>query len=152
MLLFEGSAYAQRSGLLLGITYTKSQARGLYVQRTLPGYSADGLLRRGDVLLRIADEDYRIYDINSGTALENAKIAIGQTKQAEVEVRRRYSNGSTDVLHFRVTFQPIEGIPADRRVRSMDGGTAVAEFSESDGSFFRGGNRASQAGSFFRGR
>jgi len=130
------SVYAQSSGLLLGIRYTKNSSRGLYVQSTMDGYSADGILRRGDVLLRIADENGRIFNINSGSAIEHAKATIGRNTQAEVEIRRRYQDGSTELRYYLVAFQPIGGIPAGQRPRGVYGDAAVATFSESDGSFF----------------
>jgi hypothetical protein len=130
------SVYAQSSGLLLGIRYTKNRSRGLYVQSTMDGYSADGILRRGDVLLRIADENGRIFNINSGSAIEYAKATIGRNTQAEVEIRRRYQDGSTELRYYLVVFQPIGGLPAGQRPRGVYGAAAVATFSESDGSFF----------------
>lgn len=146
-------ADAQSSGLLLGIRYTKPQGRGLYVQNTIEGYSADGQLRRGDTLLRIANEDREIFAINSGRQLENTKARIGRNTPADVEILRRYRGGASEKLYFRVVFQPVGGLPAGQRPRGVTGSASVATFSASDGSFFQPRRQSGGAsGSFFRGR
>lgn len=144
-------ANAQSSGLLLGIRYTKLQGRGLYVQNTLEGYSADGQLRRGDTLLRIANEAREIFSINSGRQLEETKARIGRNTPADVEILRRYQDGTSEKLYFRVVFQPVGGLPAGQRPRGVTGGGSVATFSASDGSFFEPRRQSGGAsGSFFR--
>lgn len=145
-------AQAQSSGLLLGIYYTKAQERGLFVQNTIDGYSADGQILKGDILVRIADERHRVFSINSGRDLEDTKARIGRNSPADVEVLRSYRDGSRETLYFRVVFQPVGGLPASARPRGVTGNAAVATISQSDGSFFEQGDDSGASGSFFRGR
>ncbi|MDA1016208.1 MAG: hypothetical protein O3A00_17350 [Planctomycetota bacterium] len=105
------TAFAQRSKMLLGIHCTQQRAPGLYVHSTIAGYSADGILRRGDVVLRTTNGD-RIYSTNTHYEIEEAKLAIGSSVPASIEVRRVNRFGNAEVLYFDVLFQPIGGVHA----------------------------------------
>ena len=141
------SASAQSSGMLLGVRVTEPQGPGLYVQSTIPGYSADGILRRGDIVLRATDGN-QIYRTDTLRQIEFAKTRIGAMVPAEVEVSRLIGNGRR-IEYFRVTFQPVGGVvrstTATGEVRTRSVGTPpgskkgdyTAEFEKSTGQLFK---------------
>jgi hypothetical protein len=62
--------------MLLGI-YTMPGQGGMQVTGLIPGYSAEGRLFRGDVLLRVAVSEHEVYRVRSLSERENAKTVIG---------------------------------------------------------------------------
>lgn len=144
---FTGFVSAQSSGMLLGIRATEPQGPGLYVQSTIPGYSADGVLRRGDLVLRVTD-GVRIFRTDTLRQIETAKTRIGAGTTAEVEVSRRNPNGRRTLKYFTVIFQPVGGVArsvgASGEVRTRSIGTPpgakkgdyTAEFEKSEGTLF----------------
>lgn len=96
-----------KSGLLLGI-YASPAHGGMRVSGLIPGYSAEGRLFPGDVLMRTTVDGYQIYNLRSSYEMENAKIAIGANQQAGVEIWRP----GVGMLYAWVEFTPIGGIGA----------------------------------------
>lgn len=92
------------SGLLLGI-YAYENWQGLRVTATMPGYSADGRLFAGDVLLRATTDGFNIYNIGTHWGIENAKDQIGPYTPAAIEFWRP----GVGLQYAWVTFQPIGG-------------------------------------------
>jgi hypothetical protein len=91
-----------KSGLLLGI-YASPEQGGMKVQQVIPGYSAQGRLFPGDVLMRATIDGAMIYSLRSLYEMENAKTAIGANQQAAVEIYRPGSG----YLYAWVEFTPI---------------------------------------------
>ena len=75
------------SGLLLGVYASPGQG-GMRVNSTIPGYSAQGRLFPGDVLLRATMDGWTMYNLRSHHEMENAKMAIGPGREAAVEIWR----------------------------------------------------------------
>src|SRR5262245_49626190 len=74
--------YSQvKSGMLLGI-YTSAGQGGMQVTSLIPGYSAQGRLQPGDVLLRVAVDESTMFRLRSLNELEDAKITIGPNREA----------------------------------------------------------------------
>jgi hypothetical protein len=94
---------APSSGLLLGV-YAYPNYQGLRVTDTMPGYSAQGRLFGGDVLLRVANGG-GVYSAKTPAALEFAKDQIGPYSQAALEVYRP----SVGTIYLWVDFQPVDG-------------------------------------------
>jgi hypothetical protein len=92
------------SGMLLGIYTTPAQG-GMQVVGLIPGYSAEGRLFRGDVLLRVAVSEHEVYRVRSLYELENAKTAIGPHREAAVELWRP----QVGLIYAWVEFTPIYG-------------------------------------------
>ncbi len=101
------------SGMMLGI-YAFNTWRGLYVVNTIPGFSAEGRLFRGDVLQRVTADGFHVYSARSLSALEFAKDQIGPNRMASLEVFRP----GVGLVYFWVEFVPI-GIAA--RAMTTDG-------------------------------
>ncbi|MCA9081415.1 MAG: hypothetical protein KDA58_12700 [Planctomycetaceae bacterium] len=101
-----------KSGLLLGIYATPGNG-GMRVSSTIPGYSAEGRLQPGDVLMRATVDGFTIYQLRSHFEMENTKTAIGPNREAAVEVWRP----GVGMLYAWVEFTPIAG-PAATAVRS----------------------------------
>lgn len=93
-----------KSGLLLGIYAVPSQG-GMRVTGIIPGYSAQGRLFPGDVLLRTTIDGVTMYRLRTHYEMENAKIAIGANQQAAVEFWRP----NVGLMYAWVEFTPIYG-------------------------------------------
>jgi len=101
----ETAASAQRypsSGTLLGV-YAFPTSSGMRVSGTLPGYSAHGRLRSGDVLRRVGTMTGDVYSVYTFSELERAKTLIGPNVWASLEVWRP----QTGLIYFWVEFRPI---------------------------------------------
>lgn len=92
------------SGLLLGI-YAYENWQGLRVTATMPGYSADGRLYSGDVLLRATTDGFNMYNIGTHWGIENAKDAIGPYTPAAIEFWRP----GVGLQYAWVEFMPVGG-------------------------------------------
>lgn len=92
------------SGMLLGIYTTPAQG-GMQVTSLIPGYSAQGRLFPGDVLLRVAVSEQEVYRVRSLQELESAKTVIGPNREAAVELWRP----NVGLLYAWVEFTPIYG-------------------------------------------
>ena len=105
VLFFTSAAnVAPASGLLLGI-YAYPNWQGLRVLNTIPGYSADGQLWRGDTLLRMTD-GMNMHSVKNIWQIERAKNRIGPHQQAALEI---FCPGF-DKLYYWVEFVPIGGV------------------------------------------
>jgi hypothetical protein len=93
-----------KSGLLLGI-YASPGSGGMRVSDTIPGYSAEGRLFPGDVLLRTTVDGVQIYRLRTHFEMENAKIAIGPNREAAVELWRP----GVGLIYAWVEFTPVGG-------------------------------------------
>lgn len=93
-----------KSGLLLGV-YANPGNGGMRVSDTIPGYSAEGRLFPGDVLLRTTVDGVSVYRLRSHYETENAKIAIGPNREAAVELWRP----GVGLIYAWVEFTPIGG-------------------------------------------
>ena len=93
-----------KSGLLLGI-YASPGSGGMRVSDTIPGYSAEGRLFPGDVLLRTTVDGFQIYRLRTHFEMENAKIAIGPNREAAVELWRP----GVGIIYAWVEFSPVGG-------------------------------------------
>src|SRR5690606_16365454 len=93
-----------RSGMLLGIYTTPAQG-GMRVSGLIPGYSAEGRLYPGDVLLRVAVDESQVYRVRSLYEMENAKMMIGPNREAALEIWRP----SQGLVYAWVEFTPIYG-------------------------------------------
>ncbi len=121
-----------KSGMLLGI-YTAPSQGGMLVTDLIPGYSAEGRLEPGDILLRVAVSENEVYRLRSRFELEHAKMAIGPDREAALEIWRP----SQGLMYAWVEFTPIYG-PAAAAVSAAPG-TNTAKFKlESE----KGGARA----------
>jgi hypothetical protein len=92
------------SGMLLGI-YAHSCGHGLQVTSTIPGYTAEGRLFKGDVLKRATVDGEVIYDLRSLYEMENAKMAIGPNREAAIEFYRP----GEGMMYAWVQFSPLYG-------------------------------------------
>jgi len=92
------------SGLLLGI-YAYENWQGLRVTSTMQGYSADGRLFGGDVLLRATTDGFNIYNIGTHWGIENAKDNIGPYTPAAIEFWRP----GVGLQYAWVEFMPVGG-------------------------------------------
>lgn len=101
-----------RSGMLMGI-YTSAGQGGMQVSGLIPGYSAQGRLQPGDVLLRVAVDENSVYRLRSLYELENAKLAIGPHREAALELWRP----QVGLMYAWIEFTPIYG-PASPAVVS----------------------------------
>lgn len=112
--------YSQvKSGMLMGI-YTLPGQGGMQVSGLIPGYSAQGRLQPGDVLLRVAVDENSMYRLRSLYELENAKIAIGPNREAALELWRP----QVGLMYAWVEFTPLYA-PASPAAASP---TAAAPF------------------------
>ncbi len=93
------------SGLMLGI-YAQSSVSGLRVNGTIPGYTAEGRLQRGDRLQRVTADGISIYPTRSIGQMEIAKDRIGPNRLAEIEVFRP----GVGLMSVWVEFVPL-GVP-----------------------------------------
>lgn len=100
------------SGLLLGV-YASPAHGGMRVNNTIPGYSAEGRLFPGDVLLRATIDGWTMFNLRSHYEMENAKMAIGAGREAAVEIWRP----GQGMIYAWVEFTPIYSSPA--MIRSM---------------------------------
>lgn len=92
------------SGMLLGV-YANTTPQGLEIQQTIPGYSAEGRLLPGDVLLQATAEGMPTFSIRSHDEIEHAKSQIGPYREAAIEFFRP----STGLMYAWVTFKPVGG-------------------------------------------
>lgn len=99
------TAQSTPSGMLLGV-YAFENFRGLRVTGTIPGYSAQGRLFRGDTLLRVSDGN-SIFSARSRYAFEMATDQIGPNRWAALEVWRP----GAGTIYFWVQFTPVGGGP-----------------------------------------
>jgi len=93
-----------KSGLLLGI-YASPGYGGMRVNSTIPGYSAEGRLQHGDVLLRATIDGVTMYRLRSTYEMENTKMAIGPNREAALEIWRP----GIGMIYAWVEFTPING-------------------------------------------
>ena len=93
-----------RSGMLLGI-YTSPAYGGMQVSSLIPGYSAEGRLYPGDVLLRVAVDQNQVYRVRSLYEMEDAKMMIGPNREAALEIWRP----NQGVIYAWVEFTPLYG-------------------------------------------
>lgn len=91
-----------KSGMLLGI-YAAPGSGGMRVSSTIPGYSAQGRLFPGDVLLRVTIDGLNVYRLRTTFEMENAKIAIGPNREAALEIWRP----SQGLMYAWVELTPI---------------------------------------------
>jgi hypothetical protein len=100
-------AQTPASGMLLGV-YVFENQYGLRVTGTIPGYSAEGRLFPGDVLMQATTDGQTMYSIRTRQEIEWAKDQIGPYTPAAIEVWRP----SQGMMYFWVTFQPVDVGPA----------------------------------------
>lgn len=93
-----------KSGLLLGI-YASPGYGGMRVTSTIPGYSAEGRLQHGDVLLRATVDGLTMYRLRTTYEMENTKMAIGPNREAALEIWRP----GIGMIYAWVEFTPING-------------------------------------------
>ncbi|MEZ5939987.1 MAG: hypothetical protein R3C18_01260 [Planctomycetaceae bacterium] len=91
-----------KSGLLVGV-YASPSNGGMRVSDTIPGYSAEGRLFPGDVLLRTTVDGFDVYRLRSHYEMENAKMAIGPNREAAMEIWRP----GVGLIYAWVEFTPI---------------------------------------------
>ena len=103
------------SGMLLGIYSTPSQG-GMQVQSLIPGYSAQGRLFPGDILMRATVDGNCIYTTRTHYEMENAKRSIGANRDAAIEIYRP----GQGYVYVWVQFTPLYG-PAAGMARSTNG-------------------------------
>jgi len=96
-----------KSGMLLGIYATPNNG-GMEVLGTIDGYSAQGRLFSGDVVLRTTVDGLTVYRTRTNFEMENAKIAIGPNREAAVEIFRP----GVGLMYAWVEFTPIGGVNA----------------------------------------
>ena len=92
------------SGLLLGIYANPSQG-GMRVSGTIPGYSAEGRLFPGDILMRATLDGWKMYNLRSHYEMESTKMAIGAGREAALEIWRP----GHGMIYAWVEFTPIYG-------------------------------------------
>jgi len=95
------------SGLLLGV-YANPGQGGMRVTSTIPGYSAQGRLFPGDVLLRATIDGWTMFNLRSHHEMENAKMAIGPGREAALEIWRP----GHGMIYAWVEFTPLYSAPA----------------------------------------
>jgi hypothetical protein len=107
-LSFGNAARAQfdnvTSGMLLGIYASPAQG-GLCVRGFIPGYSAETVLRHGDVLMRGTSDGATFYPIRSLRDMETMKSSIGPNVETALEIYRP----SEGYVYAMVTFTPLYG-------------------------------------------
>jgi hypothetical protein len=91
-----------KSGMLLGI-YTSAGQGGMQVTSLIPGYSAQGRLQPGDVLLRVAVDESTMFRLRNLNELEDAKITIGPNREAALELWRP----QVGLMYAWIEFTPI---------------------------------------------
>ncbi|MCA8992412.1 MAG: hypothetical protein KDA88_10555 [Planctomycetaceae bacterium] len=91
-----------KSGLLVGV-YASPSNGGMRVSDTIPGYSAEGRLFPGDVLLRTTFDGVQVFRLRSHYEMENAKMAIGPNREAAMEIWRP----GVGLIYAWVEFTPI---------------------------------------------
>ena len=98
-----GSLHTE-SGMLLGV-YAQTTQQGLTITDTIPGYSAEGRLFAGDILLQATAEGMPTFSIRSHADMEQAKSQIGPFREAAIEFFRPGVGNQ----YAWVTFKPIGG-------------------------------------------
>ncbi|MCA8999745.1 MAG: hypothetical protein KDA80_22300 [Planctomycetaceae bacterium] len=91
-----------KSGMLLGIYAAPGQG-GMRVTGIIPGYSAEGRLFPGDVLLRATLDGAILHRLRTNYEMENAKMAIGANREAAIEFWRP----GQGLMYAWVEFTPI---------------------------------------------
>ena len=135
--------------MLLGVYATPGQG-GMRITSTIPGYSAQGRLFPGDVLMRATVDGWTMYNLRSHWEMENAKMAIGANRDAGIEVWRP----GQGYVYFMVQFTPIHAPAAAGAPMARSQQTYGAQFrteSEKPGAralFQRRGNGSQQQGGF----
>jgi hypothetical protein len=139
-----------RSGMLLGI-YTSPGYGGMRVSSLIPGYSAEGRLYPGDVLLRVAVDQNQVYRVRSLYEMENAKMMIGPNREAALEIWRP----NQGVIYAWVEFTPLYG-PAAAATAAYGAaptyGSAPAPAQRSYAAQFRMESEKSGARALFQGK
>lgn len=92
------------SGMLLGIYSTPSNG-GMRVQSLIPGYSAQGRLFPGDILMRATVDGTNIFHTRSHYEMENTKRSIGANRDAAIEIYRP----NQGYIYVWVQFTPLSG-------------------------------------------
>jgi len=95
---------APPSGMLLGV-YAFENFRGLRIVDTIPGYSAEGRLFPGDVLMQATTDGSQLFCIRTLAEFEFAKDQIGPNTPAAIEVFRP----NVGKIYFWVEFMPVGG-------------------------------------------
>jgi len=95
-----------QSGLMLG-TYATPRNGGMEITGIIPGYSSEGRLFPGDVLLRVTTDGKTMYRLQSTAEMETAKTAIGSNRPVAFEVRRP----GVGLIYVWIEFTPV-GTPA----------------------------------------
>jgi hypothetical protein len=111
---------APPSGTLLGV-YAFENFRGLRITDTIPGYSAEGRLFAGDVLMQATTDGSDVFSIRTMAEFEFAKDQIGPNTPAAIEVFRP----GVGRIYFWVEFMPVGG-GAGVHAYSTDGPVAAA--------------------------
>lgn len=93
-----------KSGMLLGI-YASPSMGGLGVHGFIPGYTAQSVLRQGDVLMRATADGVSMYPIRSLHDMETMKSSIGANRDTALEVYRP----GVGLTYCWVTFTPLYG-------------------------------------------
>jgi hypothetical protein len=112
---------APASGMLLGV-YAFENFRGLRITGTIPGYSAEGRLFAGDVLLQATVDGSEVHSIRTMGEFEWAKDQIGPNTPAAIEVWRP----GVGKIYFWVEFLPVGGGAGIHAYQSDDGEQAAA--------------------------
>lgn len=127
VLATSAAAHAQyenvRSGMLLGVYATPANG-GMRVTSTIPGYSAQGRLFPGDVLMRATVDGWTMYNLRSHWEMENAKMAIGANRDAAIEVWRP----GHGYIYFTVQFTPLNAPAAHGPAQARSQKTYGAQF------------------------
>ncbi len=92
------------SGMLLGV-YARTTHEGLKITGTIPGYSAEGRLFAGDILLQATAAGMPTFTLRSHHDMEQAKSQIGPFREAAIEFFRPGVGNQ----YAWVTFKPVGG-------------------------------------------
>jgi len=101
------SAQVANSGMLLGV-YAHPANGGMCVTRSIPGYSAEGRLFSGDVLLQVTSDGFEFHQLRSSFEMEHAKMDIGANRPAALEVFRPGHGLIYMWVEFTPTFVPVQ--------------------------------------------
>lgn len=91
-----------KSGLLLG-AYASPAQGGMEITGLIPGFSAEGHLLTGDVLIRATTNGLTMHQLRSNYEMENAKQAIGANRQTAIEILRP----GQGLIYAWVEFTPV---------------------------------------------
>lgn len=99
------------SGMLLGI-YSQPTGNGMQVTSLIPGYSAQGRLFPGDILMRATVDGNYIYNTRTHYEMENTKRSIGANRDAAIEIYRPGQGYIYVWVQFTPLYGPAAGSPA----------------------------------------